>query len=147
MRRTVPQIDRLMSKVEKTADCWLFTGARLPNGYGVIRAGRRGERGERLAHRASYVALVGPIPAGVEIDHLCSVRNCVRPDHLEVVTHAENMRRTVARGRAVFWNAGKTHCPKGHPYDEANTFVRKCGRKRLCRECMRAGNRTRPEAG
>lgn len=127
-RETTPQIERLMAKVEKTdAGCWLFTGALSPAGYGVVSAGRRSESGERLAHRVAYINFVGPIPEGMEIDHVCSVRNCTRPDHLQVVSHRENVQRTNERGRAVFWNKAKTHCPKGHPYDEANTFWRKCG--------------------
>lgn len=143
-RKTTPQIDRLMAKVEKSeGGCWLFTGALSPAGYGVVGVGRRGESGERLAHRISYLHFVGPIPEGCEIDHRCSVRNCLSPDHLHAVTHQENVRLTNERGRAVYWNRAKTHCPRGHEYNEANTYWRKCRRKRLCRACMRDWGKAR----
>jgi hypothetical protein len=87
-----PLADRLWSKVDKTDGCWLFTGALNNKGYGVIH--ERGKGGTNLyAHRVSYGLLVGPIPDDLELDHLCRVTRCVNPEHLEAVTHAENMRR------------------------------------------------------
>jgi hypothetical protein len=76
-------------------------------------------------HRAVYERYVGPIPPGLEIDHLCRVRNCVNPAHLEAVTRGENVRRQMA----VI-----THCPQGHEYTTANTRVGR-DRKRGCRRC------------
>ena len=90
---SMPTADRIMAKVDKTETCWLWTGALAPNGYGV---GWNGER-TRQAHRLVYELLVGPIPEGKHLDHLCCVRNCVNPDHLEPVTQAENNRRVSER--------------------------------------------------
>lgn len=78
-------------------ECWLWTGAALPTGYGFLT-----ENATILyAHRFSYELSVGPIPAGLEIDHLCNQRGCVNPRHLEPVTHAENVRRAHARRRTA----------------------------------------------
>lgn len=103
--------------------CWVWTAATNPNGYGKIV-----ENGHFLAaHRVSYEMLVGPIPKGLEPDHLCRNHPCVNPDHLEPVTHKENHRR----GK---W-AMTSHCPQGHPYDAMNTVVEKDG-WRKCRVCV-----------
>jgi len=101
--------------------CWLWQGA-LSGGYGQICG--------EWAHRFSYRFLVGPIPEGLQIDHLCRVRHCVNPDHLEPVTQQVNIRRGE-------W-ATRTHCVNGHPFDEANTYrpPSKPG-WRYCRECFR----------
>lgn len=83
--------------------CWAWTGTRNSQGYGLIQAGRRSAAGHPspdLAHRVSYELHVGPIPAGLELDHLCRNRGCVNPQHLEPVTGAENTRRGVEARRA-----------------------------------------------
>lgn len=120
----------------KLGRCWLWTGAPTARGgYGLIGAG--GTRNQVRAHRFSYELLVGPIPAGLEIDHLCRVHLCVRPTHLEAVTHAENVRRgrmpDISRIRAL----SRTHCRHGHPFDEANTGRNKRDGSRYCRTCAR----------
>jgi hypothetical protein len=117
--------------------CWLWNGYVDQGGYGCVR------RGPKVAkvHRAVYEELVGPIPPGLELDHLCRVRHCYNPDHLEPVTHAENVRR----GRAGDFWAAKTRCPQGHPYDEANTLVNKAG-GRVCLTCKRAASRATSRA-
>lgn len=119
--------------------CWIWTAARS-HGYGVVTIDRRLVK----AHRSVYQALVGQIPEGLTIDHLCRERACVNPEHLEPVTHREN----ILRGEGVAAkNAAKTHCPYGHEYDEKNT--RRTGGRRVCRECSRltAVNRRAVKAG
>lgn len=127
-------IERFFWRVDKTDPngCWLWTGSREPKGYG--RFWLNGQQFK--AHRAAYELLVGPIPEGLVLDHLCRVRVCVNPAHLEPVTNRENILR--GEGRTAV-QARRTHCPKGHPYDEANTIVRqRHGRPtRQCRACAR----------
>lgn len=91
--------------------CWEWIGEMGAFGYGYVR--QRASRRRKFAHRAMYEMLRGPIPDGMDMDHLCRNRRCVNPDHLEPVTHRENCRRGNGySGR----NARKTHCPAGHPY-------------------------------
>lgn len=113
--------------------CWLWTACKIRNGYGQLWA----EGGAVYAHRFSYELFVGSIPEGLTLDHLCRVRHCVNPDHLEPVTNQENIARgdTYSSG----WNREKTHCPAGHPYDEANTYRWRHWRR--CRICQMASNR------
>lgn len=79
-------------KVNKTDSCWLWTGG-VGRGYGIFYRGADRGGSFTVAHRYAYEALVGPIPAGLTLDHLCRVRGCVNPAHLEPVTQAENVRR------------------------------------------------------
>lgn len=134
---------RLLSKVTAhDGGCWLWTGARLPAGYGLLGTPKGMSR---LAHRISYEIFVGPIPAGLNIDHLCRNTSCVNPAHLEPVTQRENVARgdaglaTGARQRA------KVECPRGHAYDSENTYVSSAG-KRHCKTCLRDGDRERKRA-
>jgi hypothetical protein len=113
------------------APCFLWTG-RTTKGYGVISI--KGK--ETYVHRYMWEQMRGPIPAGLEIDHLCRVPRCVNPQHLEPVTHTENLRRGNGWGGR---HARTTHCPKGHPYDEANTQYSQGQRK--CAECHRVRQR------
>lgn len=114
--------------------CWLWLRAVNHAGYGLIKVGSRtlGTRRMRKAHQVSYEEHVGPIPSGLELDHICRVRCCANPAHLEPVTGAENTRRA----RVLV-----THCPSGHEYNEANT--RLYGRRRHCRTCARERQRIR----
>ena len=105
--------------------CWLWQGAKDRKGYGQLRIARR----LQPAHRLSYEALVSTIAIGLEPDHLCRQPSCVRPNHLEAVTHSENLRR------GIWPNKLKTHCPYGHPYAGDNLIV--AGRGRQCRICYR----------
>ncbi|MFG2076909.1 HNH endonuclease signature motif containing protein [Nonomuraea maritima] len=113
---------RFLDKVIKTSGCWLWTGTigRL-NGYGTFSVRQK----KVYAHRWAYEHFVGPIPEGYQVDHLCRVRDCVNPTHLEAVTQEENLRRQAA---AV------THCHEGHEYTEKNTRVTSYGTRR-CRTC------------
>lgn len=103
--------------------CWLWTGNISPNGYGRY--------GSRYAHRLVFEALVGPIAEGLDLDHLCRVRGCVNPAHLEPVSRSENLRRGDMDRQAA-----KTHCRAGHPYSGDNLYVSPRG-SRGCRACMR----------
>ena len=127
--------ERFWSKVEKTDSCWVWVGARNPSGYGTFAAGSKKNNSRRdwRAHRYAYTVEKGSIPAGLDLDHLCRNPSCVRPDHLEPVTHRVNILRGVGTASR---NAAKTHCPQGHPYDEKNTYVSRTG-ARLCRACNR----------
>lgn len=118
------------ARVDKTGDCWLWTGRLTSHRYGSV-----GSKGS--AHRIAYELTVGPIPEGLTIDHLCRVRHCVNPAHLEPVTMTENVRRGESFSAV---NARKTHCPRGHAYDEKNTYRLPSG-SRWCRECKRAEGR------
>ena len=119
--------DRFWAKVNKTEACWLWNAAQSADGYGQFKANRR----QVKAHRFAYELLVGPIPDGLQLDHLCRIRHCVNPAHLEPVTPKENIRR----GRRA--NSEKSHCPQGHSYDAGNTKLRQHG-GRNCRACDRA---------
>lgn len=127
--------------------CWQWTGS-FDGRYNYGRASltRPGTTRRRwIAHRLVYEFLIGRIPDGMQLDHLCKNRGCVNPDHLEPVTALENVRRSAA---ADYWRA-KTHCPREHPYDEANTGYTKRG-GRICRACardkMRERRGTKPSA-
>lgn len=115
-------------QIDPESGCWEWQRAHDGEGYGFIKVSGRQLR----AHRVSYELHVGAIPDGLPLDHLCRNTSCVNPEHLEPVTHAENMRRAPTTLAAI--NAAKTHCPKGHSYDEYGYVWQ--GR-RYCRECRR----------
>ena len=135
----LPQINtfpRFWSKVAIGApdECWPWLGYIQPNGYARFRLNGR----MVAAHRVAYELLLGPIPEGLHIDHLCRVRHCENPYHMEPVTQGVN----TLRGYGLFAiNARKTHCVRGHPFDETNTFISQGGRQ--CRQCSRMRNSIR----
>ncbi len=113
--------------------CWLWRAFVSHLGYGRFSADVRGRWRQVQAHRWIYEQLVGAIPQGYYVDHLCRVRGCVNPAHLEAVTERENVRRGQSfAGR----RAGQTHCIHGHLLDEANTYVRADRGTRECRACL-----------
>lgn len=134
-------LQRLLGKVriDQEKGCWLWTAGKGSGEYPVIQVNLRtkyGIRGTRYAHRVSYELLVGDIPEGLQLDHLCRVRWCVHPNHLEPVTPKENTNRGIQANRK------KTSCPAGHEYSFENTYVYPNGHRR-CRECHRERERYR----
>jgi hypothetical protein len=125
--------DRFWSKVDKTDTCWLWTACCRPDGYGQFWQDGRMQR----AHRLAFRDLLGAIPRRFVLDHLCRVRNCVNPDHLEIVTRGENIQRG--------GNAIKTQCPQGHPYASGNTYLRPLTGHRSCKQCNRDRYHARKE--
>jgi hypothetical protein len=128
--------ERFWSKVRAAPanECWIWLAGRNSDGYGSFWNGDHNVR----AHRWSYESLVTQIPTGLQLDHLCRVRSCVNPAHLEPVTNAENARRghlglvTIERAKSI------THCPHGHEYTPENTIYglgRYGKRYRRCRLC------------
>ena len=98
----------------------------------------------RMAHKVLYTLLVGEYPAGLELDHLCKVRACVKPLHLEPVTQIENLRRSDCISSQ---NRVKTHCPRGHRYTELTTYMHGPRKdKRQCRICVAIHQGRKPKA-
>ena len=120
---------RFWEKVTEVGDCWEWTGNRDREGYGAAWTGASQLR----AHRYAYEMMVGQIPEGLQLDHLCRNTSCVNPYHLDPVTPRVNTNRA----RALI-----THCPRGHVYDEENTRLDKSG-ARKCRACARERQRAR----
>ena len=149
---TESDISRFEGKIVKyEGSCWEWTGYRIDQGYGQMWAGGKSGRSMRV-HRLAYTLWVGPISAGLELDHIChgldrgcaggrscAHRRCVNPGHLEPVTGKVNVLRSSS---FVAANAAKTHCYKGHPFSAENTYRYPDGR-RQCRICMYEHNENR----
>ena len=124
--------DRIIEKIDASGDCWEWTGAQC-YGYGRVGYGKK----TWLAHRLIWELLVGPIPKGMTIDHLCRNHACVNPDHMEIVDRQEN----TLRGYGLSGQNGrKTHCPRGHPYSGENLRLYQAPNKNHpCRRCRICG--------
>lgn len=114
--------------------CWIWQGGKDRLGYGLIN---RSEH-QGVAHLWFWKMANGPVPEGLELDHLCRVRGCVNPDHFETVTHEENVKRGISFAAV---NARKTHCIHGHEFTPENTYRRPGATARECRTCRQIGNR------
>lgn len=145
LRSRTPE-ERFWSKVDKNGPipdarpdlgpCWLWTGSCFAKGYGNIRWD-----GENYAHRVAYLLEYGSIPPAspdAQIDHLCRVPACVNPSHLELVTYYENQARGI--GTVIARSLTRTQCPRGHPFDDQNTYRLPKG-GRICRICQLASQR------
>ena len=129
--------ETLLEKCQEDANgCWLWQRCVQKDGYGTVHYHSK----TYLAHRLFYELFEGPMPAGLEIDHLCRVRNCVNPKHLEPVDHQTNMDRGdySANGpRIAAFHSSKTHCAQGHSYSGDNLQIHKNGKWRICVACKR----------
>lgn len=126
---------RVLSHVEYDNDCWIWTGATNDRGYAVMTSNKQSV----YAHRLTHWIVVGPVPEGHVLDHLCRRPACVNPLHTEAVTSAENTRRGEGNG-------SRSSCPSGHPYDTANTRynIDKRGySRRMCIACQNMRNAAR----
>lgn len=144
MRKLMPDEARFWTKVRKEPKgCWIWLGTQTRDGYGFFAVGLIGDGSKKLAsaHRWSYEHFIGPIPPALTIDHLCFARLCVNPAHMEVVTMAENQRRT--RAETKFYTRSDT-CRWGHPLlPLPNRGVGLYGPLRKCRTCKQAWQRDR----
>lgn len=146
MGKVVPVIERFWSKVEKKefgykTECWIWTAYKNACGYGWFRGQESkkewGYTG-RLAHRWAYEHFIGKIQEGFELDHICRNRSCVNPEHLQQVTHKENM------SNAVEYKVRKDYCKKGHLLSPDNLYIcyKKNGQiRRICRICKKISER------
>ena len=140
LRHCIARFQAKLTRYEVVASgCWLWTGSIRSDGYGVT--GIMGP--PRLAHRLVYELERGDIPPGMVLDHLCRVRCCVNPDHLEVVTIAENTRRGMGAELARAHQLAKTHCKRGHPLSGENLYIAPSSGQRACRACRLARKRAR----
>lgn len=134
---------RSRTVVDAATGCWNWQGATHTQGYGQIW--RPDEKRKISTHRLMALASGQSLAPGMQVDHLCRNPRCCNPAHLEVVTPAENSARGVAGKLAAARAKLVTHCPQGHEYTEANTYVHR-GRKRHCRTCQDARQKARRAA-
>lgn len=132
---TPSTVERFWPRVRKSEECWEWTGPRNNHGYGTLRHNGR----DALAHRVSYELNIGPIPDGLQLDHLCRNRGCVRPDHLEPVTNRENALRGEAPAIRIRRSGA---CARGHEANAENRYYWPDGRS-YCRVCERERERVR----
>lgn len=124
---------RFWNSILKTDTCWLWMGNRDLAGYGRFYDGKK----QVKAYRLIYELFIDKIPQGLSIDHLCRNKFCVNPGHLEPVTKLENLRRS------PLWTGNKTHCSRGHIFNNENTYIHASSKQRVCRPCQAARMRER----
>jgi len=126
-KREALTAETFMAHIKRENSCWVWTENCTDEGYG--------RWGRKLAHRLSYEIHKGPIPAGMEVDHLCFNPSCVRPEHLQVKDPPTNHRRQL--------KALATECGRGHLFTPENTLRQSSRGQRQCRACANAGQRRR----
>lgn len=114
-------------------ECWPWFRSLSTSGYGQFFFNKR----LHTAHRVTWELANGPVPEGLQLDHLCRNRRCCNPSHLEPVTGLENIRRS------PLCNGSRTHCPQGHPYDADNVMINSVSKSRMCRTCNYADSNAR----
>ena len=130
-KRIEDVVGHFWTYIDKTDTCWLWTGSKV-GGYGVYSTGAT--RGlEEQAHRFAWQALVGEIPEAMELDHICGIRNCVNPGHLQLVEQGFNRKQGLKVARAN--QKARTHCKRGHEYTDENTYIEREGWRR-CKSCQ-----------
>lgn len=131
----MPIKTRILANIEIDDNgCWRWMRYKLPNGYGMIGTKHATKA---YVHRVAYEAWKGPIPEGLVIDHLCRVRDCCNPEHLEPVTYSQN---TLRGDTIMVRRANATACFRGHEYTPENTKPDRSGVRR-CRTCYREAQR------
>lgn len=130
-----PNIIRLINSIEREGECWIWQKSINAKGYGKSHLWVGGKSVNKVAHRLAYELIVGEIPAGLALDHLCGVRACVNPMHLEPVTTEENNRRMRSK---------RTKCKRGHELSDDNVYLRDLPTGavgRVCKTCRKFNNR------
>ncbi len=123
--------EHFWTKVSLSPDgCWLWTAGKNGVGYGMFAVA---DRRKKLSHRLAYETLIDLVGVGLDLDHLCRVRRCCNPAHLEPVTRGENIRRGIGPSIAGQRQAAKTHCPRGHELSGNNVYAYRG--KRGCKSC------------
>ncbi len=141
-KKTRPVADRLPERLRASGDCLEFVGAKNAFGYGIIRVAGK----NKMAHRVAWEIANGQIPEGMLVCHRCDNPPCCNAAHLFIGTQLDNVRDMWTKDRGSRFNSLKTHCPHGHPYEDALVIVRydRGGvTERRCRSCQRAQNRRR----
>jgi hypothetical protein len=139
VERTLPlsltpeEFERFWGKVDASGTCWTWIAGLIPQGYGSFWL--RGKT--RRSHKVAYESVVGPVPDGLVLDHICRNRRCVNPDHLRVVTHRENIFAPGSMCLAA-QNAEKDECLRGHLLSGENLLIWEG--KRSCRICRRVND-------
>lgn len=128
------ELDRFFAKVDKTDTCWIWTASLNHKGYGQFQSSTYGR--PMLAYRFAYLMLVGEVPEGLVLDHICEVKACVNPQHLEPITNQENLIRGGVGQKNAEHHKSRTHCRNGHEYTEENTsYWNRKSRGVLTRRC------------
>lgn len=124
-----PASERFEAKIDRSGDCWIWTGHIRPNGYGAFHVDGK----LTSVHRFAYEYFVGPIPDGAHLDHLCRVRACANPAHLEPVSPRENVLRGQSPHVQLFH---EDTCKRGHPLVGDNVYIwHKRPNQRGCKAC------------